>query len=412
VQLAKALRRGLIDYNPDLIDELYKCTTCGACQEFCSDPYLRSDEKGIMPILETMRANMVTRGYGPLPSQLAIKERIEQEHNPYGEPHSQRDSWKRNIMGTDSSGAGVGYFVGCTAAYRQQQMAQSTVKLISMAGEELQLLGTDEWCCGSPLIRTGQIEDIEKLAKNNVEAIRDRGITDLVVSCAGCYATLSRDYPRILGEDLGFNVLYVTEYVARLISEDKLSMPKSKETVTYHDPCHVRHFWKYDAPREVINSIRGINFVEMKRNRDESFCCGAGGGTKIGYPEWALACSIERIQEARDTGANVLLTNCPFCVSNLSEAANEMITSMRVMDLNHYVLELAGEKLDTPIAKRDITDKPKKSRWFKSDTEKPVKDKSKNEETGDNEYRCEVCGFTTSDKLEMATHMLEHTSKD
>ena len=185
VQLAKALRRGLIDYEPDLMDEIYRCTTCGACQEFCSEPFLRANEHGIMPMLETMRANMVARGYGPLPAQRAIQDRITKEHNPYGESHSARDSWAQDI--SNSAGTELGYFAGCTAAYRQPKMAQSTAMLMSRAGEEFQLLGAEEWCCGSPLIRTGQIESIEDLVRNNVEAIRDRGIKKIVVSCAGCY---------------------------------------------------------------------------------------------------------------------------------------------------------------------------------------------------------------------------------
>jgi Fe-S oxidoreductase len=184
--------------------------------------------------------------------------------------------------------------------------------------------------------------------------------------------------------------------MAQLVSEGKLSMPKSKETVTYHDPCHVRHYWKYDAPRFLINSIRGVNFVEMKRHKDESFCCGAGGGTKIGYPEWALACSMERVREAQETGASVLLTNCPFCVSNLSEGAGELGSSIRVMDLNNYIMELSGEKFEDVTSASAVT-ASEKPRWFKPRGEK---------------YRCQMCGFATSEKAEMARHMMEHTSED
>ncbi|MBR7006719.1 MAG: (Fe-S)-binding protein [Candidatus Methanomethylophilaceae archaeon] len=175
------------------------------------------------------------------------------------------------------------------------------------------------------------------------------GGKDMVMTCSGCYKTVSSDFGRFYAK-VGQNVYHFSQYVERLINAKKLPLNNEfKHKVTYHDPCHLgRHSGVFDAPRNVIKKIKGVEFVEMERSRENSRCCGAGGGYKSQFNDFATAIAMDRIRDAEATGAEILITCCPFCVLNLTQGAKKLGSSMKVMDLSQVLLEVTAPKAEAP----------------------------------------------------------------
>jgi heterodisulfide reductase subunit D len=226
------------------------------------------------------------------------------------------------------------------ATYRAKDIAKSTIKLLKRGGVKFELLGEDEWCCGSVMLRTGNVDVADELREHNVEAFKNHAADLVITSCSGCFKTLSQDYEKQTGS-LDFKVKHVLEILKELIEEDKLKFTETNLKVTYHDPCHLgRHSEMYDIPRDILNSIPGLNFVEMPRNRENARCCGAGGGVRAGYKELSDKMADTRIKEAEETGAEVLTSACPFCTFALREAAERNGSKMRVLDLPELLVEI------------------------------------------------------------------------
>jgi len=334
VQVARALLDGSLDISPEVANVFYRCTTCGACAEMCENYGTNTDEFNPVRITELVRAALVRNGMGPVPDQKELLEKAEKVHNPYGEPHEKRGDWLED--GIQDRCAETVYFVGCTPAYRTQKIASTTATALQNANMPFRLLG-DEWCCGSVMLRLGDVEGARRLAEHNASQFRDSGAKRVVTSCPGCYRTLKYDYPR-LGFDLGVEVLHISQILDGAKAPEKSPVDGK---VTYHDPCHLgRHGGIYEEPRRAITALPGVELVEMPRNRDQAWCCGAGGGTLSGFTEWASQTAEERIREAEETGAEAIVTSCPFCVLNLSRTAKETGSKLLVYDLS----ELWGDK--------------------------------------------------------------------
>lgn len=323
----------------------YACPTCGACTLQCKE-YKEMDN---VSIIEALRAKMVDLGYGPLPEHTKFAESIDKEHNPYGESHDKRLEWLPEGTKLDES-AELGYFVGCTSSYREQELAKATVKLLNKAEIPFQLVGLDEYCCGSPLLRTGLREKASELAKHNVDAIKGKGIKKLIFSCAGCYRTFKEDYPKIVGE-LPFELKHVTQFLDKQLKKGTLKVTKKiDKVITYHDPCHMgRHIILkkdkvgiFKEPRRLLKAIPGITLREMVRTKENAWCCGAGGGVKASFKDLALETAVDRIEEAVATGADILVSACPFCRRNLMDAIKSKNASIEFKD----VVELLEDAVD------------------------------------------------------------------
>jgi len=326
--LIYALMNNEIEWSEKLADILYACPTCGNCVENCR--FDRFNEF-LVDIIEAARAEAVNNGFCP-ENQKALLERTTNTNffNPYAEPNSDNEELKKKYNLPDK--AEYVYFIGCTSNYRQQDLRDSTIRFLKKANIDFTLI--DEHCCTSPLIRTGQIQPIKEFMNYNIEKIKAAGANKVVTSCAGCYRTLKVDFEK-QGIDMDIEIYHITELINNLLEEEKIEFKSEfNKTVTYHDPCHLgRHSGLYDIPREVYKKIPGIEFVEMERIKENSWCCGAGGGVKIGYPDWALEISKERVEEAKDTGATILSSTCPFCRTNLSDANQEFDIGLEVIDL-------------------------------------------------------------------------------
>ncbi|MEE0936241.1 MAG: (Fe-S)-binding protein [Methanobrevibacter sp.] len=216
------------------------------------------------------------------------------------------------------------YFRGCTAREKQTGIAEATERILEIAGVDFHTLD-DEKCCGSVLLRTGFIDEAAEQIKKNTEILKGEKI---ITSCAGCYKTLKEDYE-------GLDVVHISQLLNDLISDGKLDLSKKNLDVTYHDSCHLgRHCDVFDEPRNVIKSV--ANLIEMDNIRENSLCCGAGGGVKSAYPEIANQMASSRLEQAKQTGCETLVTPCPFCKLNLEN------DDVEVLDLTEFLVKYGG----------------------------------------------------------------------
>lgn len=317
-------------------DDVHGCTTCGICATVC--------EAGIntVELWEAMRANLVKRGTGPYGKQGTMPKIISDTFNSYNEPKENRLAWIPDDVKIADK-ADILYFMGCTAGMKQTNLAVSTARVLNKLGVEFCTLGEEEACCGSVLIRTGQYykEDhiAKRLAESNVEKIKAKGATTVLYACSGCFRASLVDWPRLLGEETPFKVMHVSQFLAEKIKAGEVEWVQKPygedKVVTYHDPCHLgRHVGVYEEPREVLQSMPGMEYVEMDRNRSYQRCCGAGGGVKAGMPELALSIAKARVGDAMEvlypegeqkTQTNIFAQACPFCKRNLSDGRDALL---------------------------------------------------------------------------------------
>ncbi|WP_405303812.1 (Fe-S)-binding protein [Methanobrevibacter sp.] len=216
------------------------------------------------------------------------------------------------------------YFRGCTAREKQTGIQDATEKLLKLARVDYHILD-DEMCCGSVLLRTGFEDEAREQINKNTEILKGEKI---LTSCAGCFKTLKEDYE-------GLDVIHISQLLDNLIKEGRLNFTKKDLNVTYHDSCHLgRHLNVFDEPRDVIKTA--ANLVEMENIREDSLCCGAGGGVKSAYPEIADEMAKIRIGQAMGTGCEILVTPCPFCKLNLEN------DDMEVLDLTEFLVRYGG----------------------------------------------------------------------
>lgn len=308
------------------IEVLFQCLECSHCLTFCNP------EIDIAKIVEQRRRGLVAEGRRPIQLD-EMADTIRKFHNPYSETHESRNNWLRS---SKSKGKVLLYFTGCTAAYREKEIASNTVELLQSFGFGIKVTA-DEWCCGSPLLRTGDAELGLELARHNVAMLNDAKVDEIVVTCPGCYRVLTKDY-----SDFGLELNKPVKHISQILVDQLDSLPKStlNQRITYHDPCHLgRHCNIYEEPRSIISKVSGSTIMEMERNRENAMCCGNGAGLRILFPDKAKKIGTERIRQATNTGAEILVTSCPFCKNMLDSQSNGAIT---VLDLPEFVMMAKG----------------------------------------------------------------------
>ena len=351
MNVLKSILEGKLPLSKELAEFAYQCMECGNCSEICHQTHneniLLNTPKWIdhLKVWDALRRDLVEAGLAPLDRHSDLIEYMKNDtmKNPYGEDKVKKYEWASEFSNIKEKGDLV-FFAGCTMPLRQATTLKNLMKIFQSAGVEI-ALSKDEWCCGSIGARVGDYQSVEDLVKHNVEEIKKMGAKIVFTACAGCYRTLSKDYPELLGEDLPFEVKHVTEVLVDLINENKIQFDSGKAEqlkVTYHDPCHLgRHMDLYEIPREVFAKIPGVELVEMKRNRKHAWCCGAGGGVKSQYPDLARDISKDRINEAIQSDANVLTTSCPFCIGNFTDAyeesEDEIKEKIKVIDIIDFI---------------------------------------------------------------------------
>ena len=363
MDIALGILDGTLDYTPKLLDILYKCTLCGGCDIMCK----RSFDLEPLLVIEGLRIKAVKDGKGPMREHVELKKNLERTYNIYGKAHTDRLKWIPEEI-KPAKKANTLYFVGCAPAYKHKKIAQATARIFKATGTEF-MVSENERCCGYHLFATGQIDAARKLMEHNLNIIQKLGVERVITSCAACYKTIKVDYPKLLRKstkDLGFEILHITEFMEQSIKNGTLKLPKNVEMrVTYHDPCLLgregepwEHWegtrdkwgcykpikkWRrgtygvYDHPREILRSIRGIELREMERIRENTWCCGAGGGVKQAFPDFALWVAKERLEEAKKTSVEAIITACPFCKENLGDAIEAEKAAIKVYDITELV---------------------------------------------------------------------------
>ncbi len=328
----------------EFVFNLYECSTCGQCEVVCPAHI------DTVNLWEELRRVIVRIDYGPLEPQKALRKSVMTFDNPWQQPRAGRTKWSRrakkdHLIAKEPElikkiKGKVLLFIGCTASYdaNVKEVAINTINILEALNIDYGVLGKDEKCCGSVLLRMGDPE-YERLFHENIEQFNSLGIDTLISSCAGCFKTIMQDYPKV--GKLNFEVLHTVEYLARLLKTGELTFPHSvNKTVTYHDPCHLgRATGGFDAPRMIMDAIPGLNLIEMPRNREYSRCCGAGGGLKAGFPDIQGRMAQRRIKEAEEIGAKELVSCCPFCYQGLQVGINVLNSDIIMKDMSEYIAQ-------------------------------------------------------------------------
>lgn len=356
------------EYSDKYVDIVYNCLTCGSCDVSCK--ICRYDVEPLDVFLE-LRARLVADGQ-ILPQHMPIIDNLRKEDTMIlGKLKSERGKWAEGLDLKDltKEKADVVFHTGCNFSFDEKlwPAARAAVTLLKKSGIEVGIMGTDENCCGGRAYSIGYQSEFTKYAQSNIEAWRTAGVKTVVTACSDCYWAFKRLYPQV---GSNFEVLHVVELIDRFIKEGKIKLKKSiPMTVTYHDPCHLGRQgekyipWNgkkkkiraqlvindppkpryngawgiYEPPRDILRSIPGLKLVEMERIREYSWCCGAGGVAKDAYPDFSLWTATERIEEAKATGSEAIVTACPWCKSNLTDAVNTMGEKIKVLDIIELV---------------------------------------------------------------------------
>ncbi len=357
----------------DFVRNLYECSTCGQCHIVCPAKI------DTVNLWEDIRRLIVQADYGPLETQKALVKSVKSYDNPWQQPRAGRAKWARRAKKEgliadlpkemQDTGGKVLLFLGCTAAYdiNVKQVAVSTINILETLGIDYGIFGKDEKCCGSVMLRMGDSE-FERIAGDNIKMFNDAGFETLISSCSGCFKTIKEDYPKV--GKLNFEVLHTVEFLRRLHEQGKLKFKTPVEKkVTYHDPCHLgRASGVYDDPRYIMEAIPGLELIEMPRNREYSRCCGAGGGLKSGYPDIQNKMAQRRIREAEETGAQELVSACPFCYQGLQVGITATNSPLVMRDISFLVeASLQDETVDEPKKEGKVR-KTRKTREPKTET--------------------------------------------
>ena len=342
IELIRGLLEG--DVKPDAEDILqiiYACQVCGGCFVQCKDHTALGAVQNQVETFEDLRTAMVDSGLGPMPAHIEIKEDTLRDRNPYKTENAKRFDWLEGRAVSDKQ-EDIVYFAGCTASFREKEIAQATVDIFNKLDVKFSILGAEEWCCGSPMLRSGMRKDAMEIMEHNYQAIVDSGAKIVMTSCAGCYKTLNYDYPKLLGkEKLDFKVVHTAQFLKKELKKRGIKLKPQKMTITYHDPCHLaRHAAVRKDPRRVIEMVPDINFIEFQRHGKQAWCCGAGGGVRKAFPDFALWTSKERIKEAKQIdNLEAIVSTCPFCKHSIKEGCDALGESYDVIDLTELILK-------------------------------------------------------------------------
>jgi Fe-S oxidoreductase len=316
--LIRAWLSGEIPSSPHFAEILYSCAACDNCKEQCVFPKF----KDYLPeIFQEAKAVLVNEGRVP-PAVRDYFKSILVHGNPFKLPQEERGKWAEGTGLEDFSGQEYLFYVGCVGSYDEvgQKMARSVGKLLVDAGLSVGFLGSRETCDGNEVKVLGETGLFTQLAEENIMEFKRIDVKKIITLDPHALNTFRRDYPRLRGN---FEVFHFSEIVAELIKDKKITLSELRAKVTYHDPCYLgRHNQIFNAPREILNSISGLELVEMRRNRGGAFCCGGGGGnffTDIIGPGEDSPSRV-RVREALETGAEIIAVACPQCFKMLDDA--------------------------------------------------------------------------------------------
>ena len=306
---------GLVPFESE---DLWLCATCRNCVQRCP----RGVE--IIEVMRAMRRLLVPDGVVPasIPNLRGIMTSLASVGNPWGQDPNDRANWAKDLgLKEFCEGTEFLYFPCCYPSYepRLKKVSVATANLLNRGGVDFGILGSKESCCGESVRKAGNETLFKRLAKENIKTYIDHGVKKILVSSPHCFHTFKHEYPEFKAN---FEVVHLSQYLFQLLREGKLEFTKPfKKRVTYHDPCYLgRHNGIYDEPREVLKKIPGLELVEMEDCRENSLCCGMGGGRIWMETAKGERFSDLRLEQAIHAGAEVLVTACPYCITQFEDS--------------------------------------------------------------------------------------------
>jgi len=363
---------GRSEFDESAADIFYSCTMCGGCDVGCK--VYRNDIDSVDTFIEA-RARAVELGLAPIEAQMMV-ESMRAENNTLGTPKERRADWAEGLGLLDANREQVEILlhVGCRYSFDPElrEGIRNAAMTLQKTGRRVGIFGKAESCNGFRAYEAGFKSEFENFSDDMVSRVRSCGAQLVVVACADCFGAFTYAYPKN-GKDLGVPVRHITSVMEEMRRDGRLTLaavPPRK--VTYHDPCNLGRKgqpycgtweankldrpdeWRrdgrvsnYDAPRDVIRSIPGVELVEMDRIREYSWCCGAGGACFEAKDDFSLATAKERIAEAVSTGADAMVTSCPWCVTNFNRALADLAAEGDAVDLEIVdICDLVAEAAD------------------------------------------------------------------
>ncbi len=340
VFIARGIQEGVLSLSDEeLRDRVYSCTACLSCEQQCGVYH----HQHIFEIVQALRTEAVTRGLFN-PGYMQMYYGLRGEDNVFGLPKAQRDSWARGLKVKNAAEERVEvlFHAGCMLSFDADLavVPRNMIDLLENAGVDLGIMGNQESCCGGRAFETGYLGEFQKYAQHSAETFNSIGVSTVVTSCSDGYSFFKNLYPRF-GVTVKPRVVHSVTFLEELLEKGKLNLSrKLNMRVTYHDPCHIgRHLAVplYDPPRNILRRVPGVQLIEMGRIRENAWCCGAGGGVSQANPELALWTANERLKEAEQTGAEAIVTSCPWCERNFKDAVKESGSRLQVFDVAEVV---------------------------------------------------------------------------
>ncbi|MBW1672969.1 MAG: (Fe-S)-binding protein, partial [Deltaproteobacteria bacterium] len=353
---AASIISGRTELTDEVVDIIYKCQLCGGCDIACRPSMGGFVEP--LDVIRELRIKAVGEGF-LIPEHMMVIEGLKNEDNMMQKPKEERGDWAEglDVKNLSQEKAEVVLHAGCLASFDPdlRNIIRGAAALLKEGGIDFGIFGKDEACCGGRAYSMGYMGEFTKFAEHNLEAWKKAGAKKVVLICADGFGALRNLYPKVIKE-MDIEVLHISQYLDELIKEGKIKFSKKiPMKVTYHDPCNLGRLgeaypsWKgvekklpgpivefdppkperygvngvYDPPRDILNSIPGIELIEMERIREHSWCCGAGGGVIDAFQDFALSTAKERIEEAKSTGAEAIASSCQWCIRTLRDAMKE-----------------------------------------------------------------------------------------
>ena len=316
--MRKLIREAAFGLTETESEDIWRCTTCGRCPQQCP--------RGVKQIEVSVALRRFASEYEVFPASVksarTARASIISEGNPLQGERKKRADWANGLsVKPFTEGMEILFFTDCYLCYdpRMKKVAAATVNILKKAGVDFGMLGAKENCCGESIRKTGDEDTFKRVAKENIKTFIDNGVKKILVSSPHCYHTFKNEYPEFM---VNFEVVHITQYLFQLINEGRLKLSKDyMKKITWHDPCYLgRHNGIYDEPREALKKIPGLELIEMPDTGKDSLCCGGGGGRIWMDTPKNERFSDLRLKQANEVGAQVLVTACPYCITNFEES--------------------------------------------------------------------------------------------
>jgi Fe-S oxidoreductase len=316
--MRKLIRQATFGMTEIETEEIWRCTTCGKCPQRCP--------RGVGIIEVGVASRRLATEFGVFPNSVkpirGVSSSLTGEGNPLNEERSKRANWAEGLsVKPFTEDMEILYFPCCYLSYdpRLKKVARATAGLLTKAGVEFGILGSAENCCGESIRKTGDEELFKRLARENIKTFIDHGVKKILVSSPHCYHAFKNEYAEF---KVNFEVVHISQYLLELIDQGRLTLPKEyAKKIAYHDPCYLgRHNGIYDEPRKALQKIPGVELRELPDMRADSLCCGGGGGRIWMETPKGERFSDLRLEQVVEVGAEVLVTACPYCITNFEDS--------------------------------------------------------------------------------------------